>query len=132
MGLSVYIPRDDSIGQASGDTTLGNVFMQERVALYGFGGFLLAFTLLVLRVASALAIGRLYLTHPSFLLHVLCMLTYLAVWLMARRGRYGMGAIRALDYAGYFSLPCGSSSWGRSCRWSSAPSTSCSSASTSC
>ncbi len=102
MGLSVYIPGDEDAGSASGDTTLGNAFIQERVALYGLGGFLIASTFFVLRVVIALTVEPLSLSHSSFLLHALCIASYLAVWQIARQGRYGIGIVRGLDYAGVF------------------------------
>jgi serine/threonine-protein kinase len=102
MGLSVYIPGDEGGGKASGDSTLGNAFLQERVALYGFGGFMIATTFFVLRVVIVLTVEPLPLTHSSFVLHELCIASYLAVWLIARRGCYGLWTIRGLDYAGVF------------------------------
>jgi eukaryotic-like serine/threonine-protein kinase len=88
--------------QASGDTTLGKAFLQERVALYGLGGFLIAATFFVLRIAAALTVEPISLLHSSFVLHELCIASYLAVWLIARRGAYRLSTIRVLDYAGVF------------------------------
>ena len=53
MGLSVYIPGDEGVGRAPGETTLGNAFLQERVALYGFGGFMIAATFFIPLFLSA-------------------------------------------------------------------------------
>jgi hypothetical protein len=79
------------------DSTHSQAFLQQRVALFALAGFLLGLTFLVFRVGSSLAAGRLSLIHPSMITHVIGMATYLAVWLIARRGRYTLRAIRVLE-----------------------------------
>jgi len=80
-----------------GDSTHSQAFLQQRVALFALAGVLLGLTFLIFRVGSALAAGRLSLTHPSMIAHVMGMMSYLAVWLIARRGRYGVRPIRVLE-----------------------------------
>jgi len=97
------IPTTDSAAATEDDSTGGSThsqaFLQQRVALYTLAGFLLGLTFLAFRVGSSFAAGRLSLFHPSMITHVVGTTTYLAVWLIARRGRYGTRTIRGLENA---------------------------------
>ena len=80
-----------------GDTTATQSLVQERVGLFALACALLGVTFLVFRVATALAAGRLSLTHPSMPIHGLGLLSFIAIWLVARRGRYSARVVRGLE-----------------------------------
>jgi hypothetical protein len=54
-------PGDDTLG----DSTSAQALLQERVGLFALACTLLGLTFLVFRVVTALAAGRLSLTHPD-------------------------------------------------------------------
>jgi serine/threonine-protein kinase len=97
MNVSTPERADATDNDSIVDSTHSQEFLQQRVALFALAGALLGLTFLVFRSVSALAAGRLSLTHPSMTAHVLGMVSYVVVWLVARRGRYGVRAIRALE-----------------------------------
>jgi hypothetical protein len=80
-----------------GDSSSTQAFLQERVALFTLACTLFGLTLLAFRVVTALAAGRLTLTHPSMLLHGVGLLSFIAIWLVTRRGRYSARVVRGLE-----------------------------------
>jgi hypothetical protein len=87
---------------AAGDDTLGDStssrgLLQERVGLFALACMLLGLTFLVFRVVTALAAGRLSLTHPSMMVHVAGLLCFTAIWLVCRRGHYSARVVRGLE-----------------------------------
>src|SRR5512137_1919132 len=89
-------------GPAAREETLGaststQALLQERVGLFALACALLGVTFLVFRVVTALAAGRLSLTHPSMPIHGLGLLSFIGIWLVARRGRYSARVVRGLE-----------------------------------
>jgi hypothetical protein len=82
-----------------GDSTDGQAFLQERVALFGVVAALPGLTFFLFRSIAALGVGRLTLLHPSMLLHLAAACVSLPVWLIARRGRYRARTSRVLEIA---------------------------------
>jgi eukaryotic-like serine/threonine-protein kinase len=80
-----------------GDSSSTQAFLQERVALFTLACTLLGLTLLVFRVVTALAAGRLTLTHPSMLLHGVGLVSFVAIWLITRRGHFSARVVRGLE-----------------------------------
>ncbi len=64
-------------------------FLQRRIAMAGLVAAALSLTFLVFRAVSATATGYLVkeVCHPSFALHALAALCFLALWLVCRSGR---------------------------------------------
>jgi eukaryotic-like serine/threonine-protein kinase len=89
-----------------GESTSTQALVQERVALFTLACTLLGLTLLAFRVVTALAAGRLTLTHPSMLLHGVGLLSFIAIWLIARRGSYSARVVRGLENTAII-LTCG-------------------------
>jgi hypothetical protein len=99
MNVSTTDRADTTDDDSTGGSTHSQAFLQQRVALFALAGFLLGLTFLAFRVSTSLAAGRLSLIHPSMITHGIGMATYLAVWLVARRGQYSTRAIRGLENA---------------------------------
>jgi hypothetical protein len=102
MVPAVYVPKDATTEDTPGASTLGYAFVQERVGLFALCGLLMGLIFLVFRTVTAFAAGRLSVVHPSFLFHVLGMASFATIWLIARRGHYGLLAIRGLEYGAAF------------------------------
>jgi serine/threonine-protein kinase len=88
------------------DTEAGRAFLQERLAFFGGVGFLFQCGFFVLgRVALTIAAPSLVsgpLSLPKLLMALVDIwgqAVFLALWVFARRGRRGLGALRAVDVA---------------------------------
>jgi cytochrome bd-type quinol oxidase subunit 2 len=89
-----------------GDSSATQTFLRERVALFALVCTLLGLTLLVFRVVTALAARCRTVTHPSMLLHGVGLLSFIAIWLITRRGHYSARVVRGLENTAII-LTCG-------------------------
>jgi hypothetical protein len=94
--------REDTLGAS----TSAQALLQERVGLFALACTLLGLTFLVFRVVTALAAGRLSLTHPSMPIHGVGLLSFIAIWLITRRGHHSARMVRGLENTAII-LTCG-------------------------
>jgi len=98
-----------AVPTATTDVAGARALLQDRIGLWAFWVFVLSFGFYLINIVTALALRRpgppghafpATLLHAANLLHLAASFTFAAVWLVTRRARLSMRAVRALDLGG--------------------------------